>query len=132
MIDFRHCSEGELRSIEPYEGQTIQLDAIAKCLQHSVVMLSDGRPIAAAGAIMVGEGIAEIWSVLSEEAITTNRLSLLREGKAWFDDFQEDYEVSRLQSLCLDRAQNTEWLELFGFKVEDTYFMYTRVREVSE
>lgn len=140
MIEWRPCTEQDIDQINQCAEQMILADTLKRDLSHSVTMVVDGDVVAAAGAQILYDGVAEVWALLSDQVIAMYPLSLTRKTKKWLDEFQRQNAVVRVQAMCLQEDSYTNWMEVLGFEQEglmrsvspgglEDYWLYGRIRK---
>ena len=91
----------------------------------AVTALVDTHPVAIFGCIMLWPNVAELWSIISDDARRyPKQLTLV--GKAFCDIAAQSLSLHRLQiTVRLDEPRALRWAKYLGFEVEGMMRKYT-------
>ena len=113
-----HLREIAVRDGEPYDEESITND-----LSRAKTLLDDNeKPVAAIGLVSTYDGVADVWTALSQEAIDHHLLSVVRACKKHLNEIMssEGREFRRLQSYCMPDLRHLRWMSMFDFEYEGT------------
>ncbi len=93
---------------------------------HSYTMLEDGKPIAIMGITQMWEGVAEVWSLLSDQAKTFHAgHNMLKKVRWALETFQRELHIHRFQATALaTHKEGCRFLEAMGFSLEAKLMNY--------
>ena len=123
---------------ERITGEFISLAIAAPSLGPCITLMSDQRPIASMGFVIICGGTAEVW-VLAARDIGKFRLSLHRTALWALAESNRRYGIYRFQAaIDRDKIVNRRWAERLGFYVEgpsmarfgpdgETYMRYVKL-----
>lgn len=91
----------------------------------AVTALVDTNPVAIFGCIMLWPGVAELWSIITDDARRyPKQLSLV--GRSFTDIAAQSLSLHRLQiTVRFDEPRALRWAKYLGFEIEGIMRKYT-------
>ena len=136
MIEVVACTKSHIEQIEKQDSQKEQHGENIDLRDEELALLSrailvDGRPIAALGVGVIGDGVGHAWALLSDEAVSKYPVALSRIARRLLNHVFEIYPFTMLQAFTdPDYDQQTEWAEFLEFEdmgIHDNYRVMRRL-----
>jgi len=109
-------------------SKAVSIDAMLEMqarLGLAVTALVHGKPVAMFGCIMLWTGVAEMWSIISDDARRyPKQLTLV--AKSFSDIVAQSLSLHRLQlTVRSDEPRALRWAEYLGFEIEGLMRKYS-------
>jgi hypothetical protein len=122
-LNILEAREYERVKLIPFIGE--QFLSAAERLPHCYSMIKDGRIITCFGAILLWEGVFEVWQIPSV-FVRENAKEYARTLTGMLDRAVELTGARRLQTYSPSDALHDRWMEFIGFEYEGTLKAYSR------
>lgn len=109
-------------------AKAVSMDAMLEMqarLGLAVTALVHGKPVAMFGCIMLWTGVAEMWSIISDDARRyPKQLTIVAKG--FSDIVAKSLSLHRLQlTVRFDEPRALRWAEYLGFEIEGLMHKYS-------
>lgn len=119
------------KGIIEYESQSITIEDRIHMLEYqsqlgpSITAIVNNIPVAVFGAVFLWKGVAEAWSLFSEES-RRYPIAMTKGANAFFDSCQILFSLHRIQITvkCSDKRA-VSWAKHLGFVEEGTMIAYS-------
>lgn len=128
-VEIRHFQRGDAGKVETTKPVSADRDAYyyEGIEELGRTMVEDGKPIAAWGMQPHWDGVASVWSELSERALTKHKRLLAKSIKMDLKEHIVQLKLHRIQVIVPDKDHVTKrWIEWLGFHAEGRLEQYMK------
>ena len=109
----------EVMDLRPHEETLLKQTDYAQYLEQSVAVtgIVDGRIVCCGGLNIMPGGNADIWLIPSIHVKRHAKL-FVKVLRDWLAEKREDFQLSRMQTICLNDELHNRWMKFLGFEKE--------------
>lgn len=95
----------------------------------SIIAMLDNKPVAVFGAVIFWKGVAEAWSIITDDA-RRYKINITKAALAFFDIIHILYDLHRIQiTVKKDDDRAVAWATYLGFEPEGLLRAYSSDKE---
>jgi len=117
----REYEYGDLINFKARDGDYLNYDASYQADSTTYTLINEANKVVAVmGLIILHEGVAGVWAVISDDA-RGHGIAVTRYARKLIKRWIHNYVLHRIQTVVrVDREEYKRWIRLIGFEYEST------------
>ncbi len=117
----RHYEFGDLKDFKERDGDYLNYDSSYQATDDTYSLVNEtGQVVAVMGLVILHEGVAGVWAVISDDA-RGHGTAVTRYARKLIKRWLYIHVLHRIQALVrVDKEEYKRWIMLLGFEYEST------------